>query len=467
MLRYTGPEYGKVSAFLQITDILLIGGSLWLISLLYSHEWHWRDSETVLWSVGLFLVIGQFSELYRSWRGSLLRRREFIRLLGAWLLLVVALLFLAFVTKTSGGYSRRLYLTWFVITPLVLVVWRGWLQIFLGVMRQRGFNTRDVAIVGATRAGAQLASTILEAPWMGLKPLGFYDGRLPSGLRPLEDGPIEVLGNFDTLIKHAHEGRIDLVYIALPMRAETRIRELIAKLSDTTVSVYLVPDFLMYNLLRASWGSVGDQPVVSISETPFYGVDGFVKRLEDIIFAGLFLFIVAIPMIILAIGVKLSSPGPIFFRQHRYGLRGNKIEVWKFRTMTVCEDDSTVIQAKKHDARVTRFGAFLRRTSLDELPQLINVLQGNMSLVGPRPHAVAHNEHYRKQIGRYMLRHKVKPGITGLAQVNGWRGETDSIDKMQKRIEFDLAYIQNWSLWLDLKIIFQTMFTVFGDKNAY
>jgi len=165
--------------------------------------------------------------------------------------------------------------------------------------------------------------------------------------------------------------------------------------------------------------------------------------------------------------VKLSSPGPLVFRQRRYGLRGNEIEVWKFRTMSVWEDGDKVVQAKKNDPRVTRFGAFLRRTSLDELPQLINVLQGNMSLVGPRPHAVAHNEHYRKQVDRYMLRHKVKPGITGLAQVNGWRGETDSLDKMQKRIEFDLAYIQNWSLWLDLKIIFQTIFIVFKDKHAY
>jgi putative colanic acid biosynthesis UDP-glucose lipid carrier transferase len=223
----------------------------------------------------------------------------------------------------------------------------------------------------------------------------------------------------------------------------------------------------MYDLLHASWGNVGDLPVVSISETPFYGVDGFVKRMEDVILASGLIMLFAIPMIFIAIGVKLSSPGPLFFRQRRYGLRGDQIEVWKFRTMLVWKDDDSVVQAKKNDPRVTRFGAFLRRTSLDELPQLINVLQGSMSLVGPRPHAVAHNEHYRKQIDRYMLRHKVKPGITGLAQVNGWRGETDTLGKMQKRIEFDLAYIQNWSLWLDLKILFRTMFIVFSDKHAY
>jgi putative colanic acid biosynthesis UDP-glucose lipid carrier transferase len=465
--KFTGPEYGKISAFLQVTDILLIVATLWLLSVLYELRWLKEYSTVILWTIGFFLVAVHFSDVYRSWRGSLLRSREFMRLLGAWLIVVLALLFLGYITKTSQEYSRQLFLTWFIITPLILAVWRGWLQIILGELRRRGFNTRTVAIVGASELGAHLAETILEAPWMGLRPVGFYDGRRPSGLRPLKRGPIDVVGNFENLIKHAHEGRIDMVYIALPMRAETRVRELIAKLSDTTVSVYLVPDFLMYDLLHATWGNVGDLPVVSISETPFYGVDGFVKRAEDVILAGSLIMLFAIPMIFIAIGVKLSSPGPLFFKQRRYGLRGDQIEVWKFRTMSVLENDDKVVQAKKNDPRVTRFGAFLRRTSLDELPQLINVLQGNMSMVGPRPHAVAHNEQYRKQIDRYMLRHKVKPGITGLAQVNGWRGETETLDKMQKRIEFDLAYIQNWSLWLDIKIIFQTMFVVFSDKHAY
>ena len=172
-------------------------------------------------------------------------------------------------------------------------------------------------------------------------------------------------------------------------------------------------------------------------------------------------------MALIAIGVRMSSPGPIIFRQYRYGLRGDRIEVWKFRTMTACENDEHVTQAKRHDYRVTPFGSFLRRTSLDELPQFINVLQGHMSIVGPRPHAVVHNEQYRKLISGYMLRHKVKHGITGLAQINGWRGETDTLDKMKRRVEFDLAYIRNWSLFLDIKIIVMTMFKGFGGKNAY
>ena len=459
-------ESNRSLAIFFAMDALLITGTLWLVILLAENTWGLRDNITVLWSIGLFVITAHFLGAHHSWRGSS-PRREFGRLLLVWLVVILVLLFISFGTKTTTEYSRRVYLSWFVLTPLILIVWRGWLQIALGVLRKRGFNTRNVAVVGARDLGTNLARTILEEPWLGLKPIGFYDDRKPSGERPLSCEPIEVLGNLDTLIKHAHEGQFDIVYITLPMRAEARIQELIAKLSDTTVSVYLVPDFFMFDLLHASWSNVGNLPVVSISESPFYGVDGVVKRMEDILISSMLLLLIAVPMLAIAIGVKLTSPGPIIFRQYRYGLHGNRIEVWKFRTMTVQENDAEVVQAQKNDPRVTRFGAFLRRTSLDELPQLIHVLQGTMSLVGPRPHAVVHNEQYRKLIGRYMLRHKVKPGVTGWAQVNGARGETDSVDKMQRRVEYDLAYIHNWSLWLDLKIILLTVFLVFRDKNAY
>ena len=462
----TGPTYGRSVAFSLAMDALLIASSLWLVTLVTTHPWNQQLTVAVLWAIGLFLITSHFLGAYHSWRGSS-PRREFIRLLWSWFIVTLILLFLAFSTKTTTEYSRRVFLSWFLLTPLVLVVWRGWFHIIMGSLRKRGLFVSNVAIVGARELGTLLARTVLDEPWMGLAPIGFYDDRKPSGARPLSQEPIEVIGDLDALVKHANEGRVDIVYITLPMRAEARIQELLAKLSDTTVSVYMVPDFFMFDLLHASWGNVGDLPVVSISESPFYGVDGVVKRLEDIIISGLLLLIIAIPMIVIAIGVKRSSPGPIFFRQHRYGLRGNRIEVWKFRTMRVQENGAEVVQAQKDDPRVTRFGAFLRRTSLDELPQLINVLQGTMSLVGPRPHAVAHNEQYRKLIGRYMLRHKVKPGITGWAQVNGWRGETETLDKMQRRVEFDLAYIHNWSLWLDFKIIFLTAFVVINDKNAY
>lgn len=458
--------HGKLAAFSQLMDALFIAGSLWIVAWCYGIELQADPRFAMFWAVGAFIFFGHLGGLYHSWRGLSLRY-EFGRLMIVWAMVVMVLLFVAYTAKASELYSRRVFLTWFLITPLLLVIWRGWLQIILGALRQRGFNTRNVAIVGARELGSYLARSILDTPWMGLRPLGFYDDRRPAGLRPLVSEPLEVIGNLETMVRHAREGKIDIVYITLPMSAEKRIQTLLAKLSDTTASVHLIPDFFIFDLLHASWGTIGNVPVVSISESPFYGVDGLIKRLEDIVIASFALTLVAIPLIVIAIGVKLSSPGPILFKQYRYGLRGNKIEVWKFRSMTVQENGANVVQAKRDDPRVTRFGAFLRRTSLDELPQLFNVLKGDMSLVGPRPHAIAHNEQYRKLIDRYMLRHKVKPGITGWAQINGWRGETDSLDKMQKRVEYDLAYIHNWSLWLDVKILFLTAFRAFNDRNAY
>jgi putative colanic acid biosynthesis UDP-glucose lipid carrier transferase len=219
--------------------------------------------------------------------------------------------------------------------------------------------------------------------------------------------------------------------------------------------------------MQSRWIALDGIPTVSVYETPFYGVDGSLKRIEDVVLSSLILLLIAIPMVLIAIGVKLSSPGPVLFKQTRYGLDGRRIAVWKFRSMSVTEDGAHVPQAQKNDPRVTKFGAFLRATSLDELPQFINVLRGEMSIVGPRPHAVAHNEAYRKQINGYMLRHKVKPGITGWAQINGWRGETDTLEKMEGRIEHDLWYIRSWSVLLDLKIILQTVFRGFAGRNVY
>jgi putative colanic acid biosynthesis UDP-glucose lipid carrier transferase len=215
------------------------------------------------------------------------------------------------------------------------------------------------------------------------------------------------------------------------------------------------------------WTDINGLPAVSVFENPFYGVDGLIKRAFDVVLSSLLLIVLALPMAVIALLVKRSSPGPVFFRQLRYGLDGRSILVWKFRSMGVCENGASVTQATKNDPRVTKIGAILRRTSLDEIPQLINVLSGSMSLVGPRPHANAHNEHYRSLIPGYMLRHKVKPGITGWAQVNGWRGETDTLEKMEKRVECDHEYIRQWSLAMDMEILFRTFWVVFSRKNAY
>jgi putative colanic acid biosynthesis UDP-glucose lipid carrier transferase len=237
--------------------------------------------------------------------------------------------------------------------------------------------------------------------------------------------------------------------------------------SDTTASVYIIPNFFMYNLINARWQNVGSIQTLSVYDTPFQGGSEILKRLEDVVMSILILTLIAIPMLIISAAVKLTSPGPVIFKQNRYGLDGKKITIYKFRSMTSMDNGDVVKQATKNDARITPLGAFLRKTSLDELPQFINVLQGSMSIVGPRPHAVAHNEQYRKLVEGYMLRHKVRPGITGLAQVNGLRGETETINKMVKRVEYDLEYIHRWTVWLDIKIILKTIFNGFRNKNAY
>ncbi len=251
------------------------------------------------------------------------------------------------------------------------------------------------------------------------------------------------------------------------MQAQHRISKILEAFSDSTVNTYIVPDFFTFNLLHSRWYTIGDVNAFSIFDTPFNGLGTWLKRFEDLVLSSLILILISPVLIAVAVGVKLSSPGPIIFKQMRYGLDGKSIKVWKFRSMRAMDNGNKVTQATKNDPRVTPFGAFIRKTSLDELPQFINVLQGRMSIVGPRPHAVAHNEEYRTIVNRYMLRHKVKPGITGWAQINGWRGETDTLDKMEKRVQFDLDYIHRWSLWFDIKIVFLTVFKGFVGKNAY
>jgi putative colanic acid biosynthesis UDP-glucose lipid carrier transferase len=337
----------------------------------------------------------------------------------------------------------------------------------LRTLRARGYNVRRYAVVGVNELGFQLARSIEDSREMGLKLAGFYDDR-PEGRVP--DVPSDLgprIGGLDELVEHARSRRIDMIYITFPMRAEDRIRGILDKLGDTTASVYIVPDFFVFQLLHSRWTSISGLPVVSVFENPFYGIDGMVKRMLDVCLACLMLAVAAVPMAFIAGAIKLTSPGPVFFRQKRYGLDGREIRVWKFRTMRVCEDGERMAQATRNDPRVTRVGAVLRRTSLDELPQLFNVLEGTMSLVGPRPHASAHNEQYRSVIGGYMLRHKVKPGITGLAQVNGLRGETDTVEKMARRVACDHQYIREWSLWMDVKILLKTVSVVMSREHAY
>ncbi len=467
------PENGMIRPYYPALAVLWRLVDAVIIILAYSAGWlavgnAWPPDHLIvaLPAVVLFSLVGEGAGLYRSWRGAPVKR-EVARVWLSWILVVPLLLLAGFLTKTSAVYSRAVVTAWFVIAPVFISVWRGLARFGLQELRRRGRNTRSVGIVGATRVGEQVAGEILGSPWLGMHLYGFYDDRDGRRLHKGCADQAPNRGDLEAILRDAKAGKIDLVYIALPLRAEPRIQDIAARLADTTCSVYLVPDLYISSLLKAQWSAVGDMPVVSIFETPFYGVAGWLKRLEDVVLGSLILALVALPMALVALGIKLTSKGPVFFRQRRYGLNGQSIEILKFRTMSVCEDGPVIRQATKDDTRVTPFGAFLRRTSLDELPQFLQVMTGEMSIVGPRPHAVAHNEQYRSLIRGYMLRHKVKPGITGWAQVNGWRGETDTVDKMRKRVEHDLAYIGNWGLSLDLKIILLTAFGRRARENAY
>lgn len=417
-------------------------------------------------SILVYHVVADLSGLYRSWRGTRLRG-ELGCLLATWAYTVPLLLGIGLVTQYNAEFAYTTKLIWIFVTPAVMTLGRLVLRKIQHRLRARGFNTRNYAVCGVNELGVQLARNIAAAPGMGLRFAGFYEDRhvdrtaeLPGDLGPR-------IGNLEELVARARLGTVDIVYITFPMRAEERIRSVLEKLADSAASVYIVPDFFVFELLHARWTNVNGLPAVSVFENPLYGVNGLLKRSADLVLGAALLAAAALPMLVIALLVKLSSPGPVFFRQKRYGLDGREILVWKFRTMTCCEDGPVVRQATEHDERVTPLGRILRRTSLDELPQLFNVLDGSMSLVGPRPHANAHNEQYRRLIGGYMLRHKVKPGITGLAQVSGYRGETQSLDKMTRRVACDHQYIREWSFWLDVKILAKTLRVVLTQTSAY
>ncbi len=319
-------------------------------------------------------------------------------------------------------------------------------------------------IIGANDVGARLARRLRANPHLGAF-RGFFDDRHSERLPGLPQE--QLLGGTADIANYVRLNSVSSIYICLPMRPDERVTRLLEELKDTTASVYFVPDLYAFDTMQAQVCDIDGIPLFAVRETPFAGMNGVLKRGSDIVFASILLLFIWPLLLFIAAGVRMSSPGPILFRQRRYGLYGESINVYKFRTMRVCEDGQAVTQAQRNDPRVTRYGSFLRRTSLDELPQLFNVLAGTMSLVGPRPHAVSHNEEYRKIIAGYMLRHKVRPGITGWAQVNGYRGETETVEKMQRRVEYDLDYLRNWSLRLDLNIMVKTALLVLRDRNAY
>jgi putative colanic acid biosysnthesis UDP-glucose lipid carrier transferase len=362
-------------------------------------------------------------------------------------------------------FPENLVTTWVLLVPVIDAA--GWFilrRVAPALVKLQGPPARAM-VVGMNDQGLQLAGNLRQSPFMNIEVIGFADDR-PSDSLPHDEG-FALLGDLTALPDLVRIHRVGLIYISLPMVTQPRILKILDGLKDTTVSIYFVPDLFVTDLIQSKPTVLCGVPVISVCDTPFRGMDGAIKRSSDVVLSSVILLCLLPVLFVISAAIRTTSSGPVIFKQRRYGQDGQEIVVYKFRTMTVAEDGPQVQQAQRNDKRVTRVGAFLRKTSLDELPQFFNVLQGRMSVVGPRPHAVAHNELYRKLIKGYMVRHKVKPGITGWAQVNGYRGETDTLDKMQGRINYDLDYLRNWSLKLDLLIILKTIRLVFKDQSAF
>lgn len=440
--------YGRELSLLnRILDCTLIWFSLQILCAAYNLSHSELYKVVGFLAITIFTISAEWFSVYKSQRLDSYRN-IFSKIMNSWLIAILSLMALAFATKTSAEFSRITILSWAILTPIAIFISRYLIYIALRTLRSQGRNLRTFLVFGQLEQGSKIIQKILKASWSGLDCRGCYE-------------------SIDEVLELTSKEHVDYIFIAVSDKNEKKVIDSIKKLGDRTASVYLVPALFISDSLDLNWGMFNDMPVIGVNDQPFHGSVKFLKRIEDIFFGGLILLLIAPIFPVIALLIMLDSPGPVFFSQKRYGLNGEIINVLKFRTMHVLEDSHTVEQAKKGDVRITRIGKILRSTSLDELPQFINVLRGTMSVVGPRPHAVSHNEYYRKIIDGYMLRHKVKPGITGWAQINGFRGETDALEKMQSRIEFDLHYINHWSIFLDIKIIIMTIFRGFYSKHAY
>ena len=452
-----------ISIAQRLSDTLIIFISMMFSGILTKGGITESHCIMALTALVVFQMIGGITDFYRSWRGMSIYLELQILIRNWTLSIIFSTGILALLTPiTSGVYF---YFLWYITSTILFVLSRIFIRSVIRYLRQLGYNTRNIVIVGGCHSGGHLAESITKAPWLGFNLLGYYLSKNESA--PDSYSEMQHRGDIDNLINDAKKGLFDRVYIALKMQDNESIEYILSELSDATCTVMLVPDVFTYNLLQSHSEIINGIPVISLFDSPMSGINMLIKRIEDIFVSLSILIFISPVLFLIALLVKFTSPGPVIFKQTRYGIDGKAIKVWKFRSMSVMENGNEIKQAKKGDTRLTPIGGFLRRTSLDELPQFINVILGDMSIVGPRPHAVAHNEQYRKIIKGYMLRHKMKPGITGWAQINGWRGETDTLDKMEKRVEYDLFYIRNWSVWLDFKIIFLTIFKGFINKSAY
>ena len=449
------------AALLKQLDPLIVLLTLFACELLYQDVF--TPALGAYATLAYILTTQLFERLHLNEDGQSLSRfsRTYGRVLLHWAVAVAMLLFGIFASKTGSDFSRKVLLTWFCATPIVLCAAHA-LRVRITWRAANGATAPRYIIIGVNEVGFELTRRM---PPSGF--LGYFDFRGMGRLAGLLEAE-KLTGHCKDVADFVRSHNVGAVYIALPLSNVPRMSELMNALRDTTASVYFVPDAFAFDVIGGRLVEINGMPALAVCDTPFHGMDAALKRTTDIVLGSTALLLASPAMLAIALAVKLTSRGPVLFRQRRYGLNGEEIVVYKFRSMTTTDDGPVVIQATRDDSRVTPVGRFIRKTSLDELPQLFNVLQGKMSMVGPRPHAVAHNEMYRKLISGYMIRHKVRPGITGYAQVNGLRGETESVEKMSERIRYDLEYMRHWSPWLDIKILFRTLLLVAGgDKNVY
>ena len=435
---------------------LMLALSLWVVALLL--EKSLAPHHVILAVIVFSLTFPGSAQL------NLPPMRVIRNLIGGWLAIAGLLFFFGYVSGYIGYFERDVLLAWSWAAPLSQIGAHFLLRLAAPAIREFQGHPKRAVLAGMNEQGVELARRMGSDVYSDVRIVGFFDDRSRDRLEHRDEYPL--LGGIPDLPDFVKQNHIDVIYLSLPMVSQQRILSLLDDLRDTTASIYFVPDTFVTDLIQGRMDVVSGVPVVAVCETPFTGINGLVKRGSDIVLSLLILALISPLLVLIALAVKLSSPGPVIFRQRRYGVDGQEIIVYKFRTMRVMEDGEEIRQASRDDPRVTRLGALLRRTSMDELPQFFNVLQGRMSIVGPRPHAVVHNEMYRKLIKGYMLRHKVRPGITGWAQVNGYRGETETLEKMKGRIDLDLDYLRNWSLRLDLLIIARTVWVVIQGYNA-
>ena len=460
----SGLKVGLVMLLQAVTPALIVVFMLYMLALAYGQDFN-------AYYRALAFLSGMFSLLLLQVRPNgrpLIMTHPMtivLQLLLRWVTILAIVVAAGWFTGFSAEYPRSLLFVWalmvpVVVAPVVLLLHYVMRRIIMSLE-----NVRSVVFAGFTPHSHALAQKLAAHPEMCRRVLGFFDDRSAERLGPM--GDFRLLGDLGGLAAYVRAHKVDLIFLALPIRHLERVMKLLDELHDATASIYYVPDVFAFDLTQSRSSEILGSPVIALCETPFYGLHGVLKRLTDIVLGSIGLMAALPLMMVLALLIRITSKGPVIFKQRRYGLDGQEIMVYKFRSMSVTEDGNDLVQVTRDDPRITSIGRILRSYSLDELPQLINVLQGKMSLVGPRPHAVAHNEEYRGLIKGYMLRHKVLPGITGLAQVNGCRGETSTLAEMEARVMYDLEYMRKWTPLLDLKILLLTIVRVFHDRKAY